>query len=182
VKGDRIDLGCVLMRISRLEAIFRALNESGAEYLIVGGMAVIAHGHVRLTNDLDLVLNLSSAHLSDALESLHALDFRPRIPVKLVDFADHATRTAWRDEKKMVVFSLFNLADPELIIDLFVTEPFDFADEYRRAMWQTFGENIRVPVISLDTLMSMKREAGRPHDLIDLEKLATIRSIQDENA
>ena len=169
------------MRISSLEAIFRALNDAQAEYLVVGGVAVIAHGYVRFTNDLDLVLSLSSDRLAYGLEALDALGFRPRIPVKLVDFADTATRTAWQTEKQMVVFSLFNLDDPELIVDLFVTEPFEFEAEYRNAMWQTFGNDIRVPMISLSRLMDMKRDAGRPHDLVDLEKLAIIQSIKNEN-
>ncbi len=38
------------------EPIFDALNEGGVRYVVVGGFAVVLHGHVRLTVDLDLVL------------------------------------------------------------------------------------------------------------------------------
>lgn len=44
------------MKISSLESILRALAEAEARYLIVGGLAVAAHGYGRLTFDLDLVV------------------------------------------------------------------------------------------------------------------------------
>jgi len=33
--------------------VLRQLNERGVDYLIVGGVAVVSHGVVRLTVDLD---------------------------------------------------------------------------------------------------------------------------------
>jgi hypothetical protein len=40
-----------------LIALCRALNECGARYLIIGGFAVIHHGYVRATEDIDLLLD-----------------------------------------------------------------------------------------------------------------------------
>lgn len=37
--------------------VCRALNESGARYLLIGGFAVIAHGAGRLTKDIDLLID-----------------------------------------------------------------------------------------------------------------------------
>ncbi len=42
------------MKLASLEAIVRALNEGSVRYLIAGGLAVNAHGYVRLTQDVDL--------------------------------------------------------------------------------------------------------------------------------
>ena len=33
------------MKLTTLESVFRALNESGVRYLLVGGLAVNAHGY-----------------------------------------------------------------------------------------------------------------------------------------
>ena len=44
------------MEVLSVEAIVRALNTAKAKYLVVGGLAVNAHGFVRLTRDVDLVL------------------------------------------------------------------------------------------------------------------------------
>jgi hypothetical protein len=40
-----------------VETIMEALNHAGVRYLVVGGLAVVAHGVVRFTADIDLVLD-----------------------------------------------------------------------------------------------------------------------------
>jgi hypothetical protein len=170
------------MRVSSLEAIFRALNNVQAEYLVVGDVAVIAHGHLRYTNDLDLVLNLSSSRLSEALHALSSAGLRPRIPVDIQDFADPNLRAAWQKEYGMIVFNLLHKSQSDLAVDIFVTEPFDFVREYREAKQQEFAEGLFVPVVSLARLIAMKKEVGRPQDLIDAEKLGILSSIPNEKS
>lgn len=56
-----------------LVALCRALNEQGARYLVVGGMAVIQQGYLRATEYIDLLLDKSEQnieHVSKALEIL----------------------------------------------------------------------------------------------------------------
>ncbi|MGH8307715.1 MAG: DUF6036 family nucleotidyltransferase, partial [Gammaproteobacteria bacterium] len=38
--------------------IFAALDKTQVRYVVVGGLAVILHGHIRLTQDLDLLIDL----------------------------------------------------------------------------------------------------------------------------
>jgi hypothetical protein len=170
------------MRVSHLEAIFRALNDVQAEYIVVEGVAVIAHGHMRTTNDLDLVLNLSSDRLPAALHALTSTGLRPRIPVNILEFADARSRARWQQEKGMVVFNLFHLDNPEIVVDIFISEPFDFASEYTQAKLQEFAPGVFVPVVSLSRLIAMKKEVGRSQDLIDVEKLTILQSIADEKS
>lgn len=40
-----------------LVRIARALNETGARYVLIGGFAVIAHGAGRFTKDIDLLID-----------------------------------------------------------------------------------------------------------------------------
>lgn len=47
-----------------------ALNGSRVKYLIVGGLAVIAHGYERLTKDVDLVIGLEPGNISRGLRAL----------------------------------------------------------------------------------------------------------------
>ena len=65
------------MKVASLEAIFRALQEAEARYLVVGGLAVVAHGYIRMTKDLDLLLDLSSESLKRSLTVLQGLGYRP---------------------------------------------------------------------------------------------------------
>ncbi len=90
-----------------LERVFDALNRAGVRYLVVGGVAVVLHGHLRTTHDLDLVLELGAKNVREALRVFAALGFAPRAPVPLESFADPESRARWIREKSLVVFSLW---------------------------------------------------------------------------
>jgi hypothetical protein len=56
-----------------LEMIVKALNDRQVKYLIAGGLAVVAHGYLRFTADIDLLLSMDEANLKEALEAFSAL-------------------------------------------------------------------------------------------------------------
>ena len=58
------------MELHSIETIVKALNDAGVEYIIVGGVAVNAHGFVRMTRDLDLVLRLERQNIVNGLNAL----------------------------------------------------------------------------------------------------------------
>ncbi|HEY6104570.1 MAG TPA: hypothetical protein VIV59_01215, partial [Anaeromyxobacteraceae bacterium] len=76
------------------------------------GVAVVLHGHLRTTADLDLVVSLVPANVRRALAALGGLGFRPRAPVRADDFADPAARAGWAEEEGMTVFSLWSAQVP----------------------------------------------------------------------
>ena len=41
------------MKLKSISTIFQSLNEAGVKYLLAGGLAVVAHGYVRFTADID---------------------------------------------------------------------------------------------------------------------------------
>src|SRR2546426_216040 len=45
-----------------LVRIYRALNDAGARYLLIGGFAVMAHGAGRFTKDIDLLVDDAPAN------------------------------------------------------------------------------------------------------------------------
>src|SRR5437867_219390 len=75
------------MELASVESILGGLATAGARFLVVGGLAVVAHGYVRFTADVDLVLDLSPDNVRVAVAALAALDYRPRVPVPLAAFA-----------------------------------------------------------------------------------------------
>lgn len=158
-----------------IEAIVRALNEARARYLIAGGVAVVAHGYTRFTQDLDIILDLSPDNLHRALPALAALGYRPTVPVPLEQFADAAIREQWSREKQLTVLSLFSDAHPTVVIDLFVQVPVDFDRAYERAARLEVAPSVQATVVGYDDLVGMKAAAGRPKDLADLEKLRVAR-------
>ena len=84
------------MEVRSIEAIVKALNDAKVEYLIVGGLAVNAHGFERFTNDVDLVIGLEPANIKSALHALQAVGYRMSIPVTPEEFANRELREAWR--------------------------------------------------------------------------------------
>lgn len=163
------------MRVADILGLVGGLNEAAVRYLVVGGLAVIAHGYIRATLDIDLVLDLEPANLRRAVAVLEDLEYRPRVPVALVDFIDADTRRRWRDEKNMLAFTVIKGGGvTQSEVDLFLDEPFDFAEAYAEAHVQAHTSGLRIPFVDLQRLRAMKRRAGRPKDLLDLDELARI--------
>ncbi|MEO6514695.1 MAG: hypothetical protein ABIP18_03485 [Steroidobacteraceae bacterium] len=140
-------------------------------YLIVGGLAVAAHGHGRATFDVDLVVQLLSDNIARGVKALENLGYRPTVPVTAAQFADAHHRESWIRDKNMVVFQMRSDHHPETSIDLFVSEPFDFNTEYERAMIGDILPGLPARFVSLETLLRMKESAGRPKDLEDIRQL-----------
>ena len=168
------------MKLSSLEAIATALRDSDVRYLIVGGLAVAAHGHGRATFDIDLVVQLQPENVKRATIALESLGYRPTIPVQARQFADPELRRSWIREKNMVVFQLQSDRHPETCIDLFVSEPFDFDSEYEQALVGEILPGLQTRFIRLETLLRMKETAGREKDLEDIRQLNLLREAGDE--
>jgi hypothetical protein len=159
--------------MTSFEQVIVALNAANVRYLVVGGVAVVLHGHLRTTADLDLVVGLAPENARRAIEALRSLGFVPRAPVPAEQFADPASRQAWISEKGLTVFSLASAALRGLEVDLFVQEPFDFDAAWSRAVRVPLDEAIAT-VASIDDLVALKRASGRPVDLEDVEALLAI--------
>lgn len=165
------------MTRASIEVILSALNAAQVRYLVAGGFAVVAHGYLRFTADLDLVLDLDAENARRTLEVLQRLGYQPRVPVPLAQFADAQARQFWAEHKNMQVFSLASSLHPATEIDLFIAEPFDFASAYAHAAHLSLM-GVEVPVVPLATLLAMKRQAGRPQDLQDIRALEELHGAQ----
>ncbi|MCE9626452.1 MAG: hypothetical protein K8R56_00865 [Candidatus Eisenbacteria bacterium] len=157
-----------------VETLVLALNAAGVRYLIVGGLAVVAHGHVRFTADVDLVLDPDPAAIARALEALARLGYAPRVAVELMDFARADERARWRQEKGMLVLSLHSAAHPATEVDLFLESPFDFEPVWTRGLVAELGPGLPARFVSLADLRAMKRASGRAVDQLDLDALARL--------
>ena len=166
------------MEVRSVEAVVRALNEAKVRYLIVGGVAVNVHGYVRLTMDLDLVIQLKPENIVAAWEAMEKIGYRARIPVSGKDFADDKKRELWRREKGMLVLQFWSDEHRRTQVDVFVREPFDFDREHATAPDHAIVPGVVAKIVGWDTLLQMKREAGRPKDLLDLEMLEKIRRLK----
>ena len=166
-----------------IETIMESLNRAGVRYLVVGGLAVVAHGFVRFTADIDLVLDPEPGAMRRAIEALSGLGYRPRAPVAFAEFADPEKRRTWAREKDLMVFSVFSSQHLATEIDLFVETPFDFERAYAEADRFEVAPGVEATFVGLAELIAMKRRAGRPQDLQDAAELeSTPRAKRERDA
>jgi len=168
--------------VTEIERVLRALEAAGVRYLVVGGVAVVLHGHPRFTADLDLAIALDAANVQAAFAALGTLGYRPRVPVTAELFADRAERDRLVSEKGMTVLSFASPALAMTEVDVFAAPPFDFDEAHARAEQVALGE-VSVRVASIADVIEMKRRVGRPKDLEDvaiLEQLARDRGETED--
>lgn len=159
------------MKLTSFQAIASALETAGVRYLVAGGLAVNAHGYLRFTKDVDLVLHLIPESIEAAFHALSTLGYRPIIPITAKQFSDPALRESWVRDKEMRVLQFWSDSHRETPIDVFVTEPFPFDEEYRRSLVKPLQKTIAVRFVTISTLIRMKEAANRPQDRIDIEHL-----------
>jgi hypothetical protein len=63
------------MKLKSIEKIFKKLNENEVRYLVAGGLAVVAHGYVRFTADIDLILDMTVKNLKRAVKVFNTLGY-----------------------------------------------------------------------------------------------------------
>jgi hypothetical protein len=146
-----------------VERIFATLDTHGVEYVVVGGIAVQVHGHVRMTNDLDLIPAPTPRNLERLATALTELDARVLNPG-----SEHLPINA----QMLPRATLWQFSTPHGDIDVLHDAPgaAPFPQLRERALVIAPGEH-PIPIAGRDDLIRMKRAAGRPTDLADIAAL-----------
>jgi len=150
------------------QQLLRILNEAQVEFILVGGMAAIAHGAARLTQDLDVVYrrtNKNIARLVRALQdrSPYLRDAPPGLPFQ------------W-DERTVQRGLNFTLRTEDGDLDLFGEIIGGGGYEQllpHTIMLRIYGIGCRC--LDLEQLIRVKRAAGRPRDLDAVAELEVLR-------
>ncbi|MEW6620477.1 MAG: DUF6036 family nucleotidyltransferase [bacterium] len=158
------------------EDVFKELNREKVRYLIVGGVAVVLHGVVRLTVDLDIFVDFSKENIEKFALCMKNLGYRPKLPVKIEELQDVKKRKIWIEEKEAKVFSLFHLTKHEEHLDIFIYEPIPFEDAYQKRKI-VVAKGMEIPVVSIDDLIKMKEIAGREQDWADISALKDLKEL-----
>jgi hypothetical protein len=151
--------------------VLRAFVEKDIDFAVAGGFAVVAHGAVRVTMDLDLALALTTQDLQKSWNTLKELGFRCKLPITAAQFSDPKKLTALAVEKNMKAVSFFHEKQPFLVVDLLFTEEFRFTESDIERM-PLFG--VDCPVLNKKTLIKLKTAAGRDKDLDDIRALKAL--------
>lgn len=135
----------------------QSLNDNDVSYLVIGGYALAFHGHPRYTKDLDIWIELEDSNAARVVQALQAFGFAS-LGLKPDDFLEPDT--------------VIQLGYPPSRIDLLIgLQGASFAESFSNRLVELI-DGISVNVINRSNLIQLKREAGRPQDLADLDNLS----------
>lgn len=145
------------------ERILQALAEYEVDYVLIGGLAVQTHGHVRTTNDADLIPAPDPANLERLAAALRSLEARALNP------GEEDTEINAKMLPKATIWQ-FVTRDGGIDVMHEVPGGRSFGELSKGALHVQLGD-LDVPVVSLDDLIQMKLARGRPVDLADVAAL-----------
>lgn len=148
--------------------LLRCLNDAHVEFVLVGGVAAVAHGSARLTQDLDVVYARDPRGVERLVEAL--APHRPYLrgaPPGLPFVWDSTTI------RRGLNFTLTTeFGDLDLLGE--ITDGGRYEDLLPHCVeLELFGMSCRC--LDIDTLIRVKRAAGRPKDLEAVAELEVLR-------
>lgn len=156
-------------------ALLSALAEGEVDFIVVGGLAVGAHGHPRGTKDVDIVPEPSRENLERLAALLDRLDYEildaeefDSSELEHPDLEGLGNGGSWILRTKFGRLDILQHLEPDL--DYVALDEESIEDV-------VFGA--RVKFCGYRHLVAMKEAAGRDQDLVDLARLRAIRESDD---
>lgn len=148
--------------------LLTSLNRHAVQFLLVGGMAGVVHGHVRTTQDMDLWLKSDEETKTNLILALEENEVAGAAYLKDVPLIFGWTSVA--------VGKYGFTLDMGYALKAFSEVDFDAC--YERAIDVTF-DGVSFKVIQLNDLITEKLATGRPKDIGDVEELI---KLNDRNS
>lgn len=141
------------------DRVIAALIKHDVDFMIIGGIAVIYHGHVRDTKDMDLFVRPTSENARRTVAALEEAGLGCSELTPEVFTADNG----------------ISIGEAPVMLDVLSKLPgVTFDEAWARRETSVYGEQ-KVNYIGLDDLIKNKRAVGRTADLADVEKLEIAR-------
>lgn len=147
---------------SAFERLLGDLSKADVDYILVGGLAVAFCGHVRATEDVDILVQVDDENLARLLEVL-------------ADFGEGAATELDMDD--------FELKEGAVrVVEDFPLDIFTQMSGYRYGDLESMTEMRRVNDhsvhhLNIEGLIALKKDSHRPKDQMDV---AALRRIQEE--
>ena len=142
--------------------ILKALNHHEAEYLLIGGYAVIFHGYDRTTGDMDIWLKPDNKNKIKIIAALREIGFDD-------ESLDHLNNY---DFTTTVMFYLG--LEPQKIEFITKLSLLDFDESNAKKKFCVIDDEFKIPVLHFNDLVLSKFNTGRIKDQADIEELQKI--------
>lgn len=140
--------------VEDLISLCRKLNENKVAYVLIGGFAVILHGSVRTTKDIDLLVDPSVGNIQSLKKVLSTLP-------------DNAVAEILDSDVEK--YEVVRVAD-EIVVDLMAKACGINYEEAKAGIQIVDVEGVKIPIASKELLIRMK-DTIRYSDKIDVEFL-----------
>lgn len=141
--------------------IFKTLNDNNVGYLLIGGMASILYGVSVKTYDIDIAFESTISNAELLIKSIKEI------------FGDNVTDTT---SDILIQYSMATIVNANPILDLFSVNSKIFNTIYNRREILNI-DNVEIPVMSLDDLIS---EKSVPRDEKEKEVLEWLKIIKNK--
>lgn len=147
-----------------IQKLLKSLVENKVMFLVIGAWALPAYGYTRSTYDIDIFFEPTKANVGRIIKALEVVGYR--------GFEDLSTEDLLN---KKTLFRQYVL---DTDIHPFVAGA-EFKDTWKKKK-ETVIEGVKVYIPDLDSLIKMKKAAGRNKDLADLEHLEEIKKLKSK--
>ena len=148
-----------------IDALAKALDRTGAPWMIIGGIAIVAHGVRRLTTDIDAAVQGDAVDVRTLLAQFSKSKIRPRI---------HDAQAFARNN--LILLMRHEPTGVDLDVSL-AWSGFE-RDALQSRTKLAFGRS-RVPMAKPEDLVVFKLVAGRPKDIEDAQALVALHPQMD---
>jgi predicted nucleotidyltransferase len=146
--------------------IFQTLDDYGVDYLAIGGWAVVAHGYVRATVDIDFVADQDADNIERLARALASMGARLRgVDADKLD-NDPTDPEVLGNGASLTMETDFGPID--FLNDVPGARPYV---QMRDRSIETSAAGVRIRVVGLDDLIAMKEASGRDRDHLDIREL-----------
>lgn len=154
------------------DPLLRSLRDHDVDFVVIGGHAVCHHGFIRTTEDLDVVVDPTAVNR----KRLHAMLMA--VGASWLSNEKDSATGLWREVPVSWPYveatPLMMLCTSHGPLDVFTYIP-GFPEVAVEDIFSTASTWQGVKYVSLPWLVKMKRKAGRPRDIEDIEQLQDAR-------
>lgn len=148
--------------------IINSFNKIGLRYVLVGGAALVIHGFPRSTLDIDIYIPAEKDALNKLFQAAKALRLESEQTAILnISHLPNLFSNQW------ICFSYGG----QDVLDVFLSEAKEFNKLYENSE-EKQDKEISIRVASLRDLEVLKKSAGRPIDLSDIELIKQFKKYK----
>lgn len=153
------------------ERLLEVLADSGLSFVVIGGVAAIAHGATTATQDLDIAMELTPDEIRKLLGAL--------APYNPVHFTRPDLPLVAENAESLAEFRLLMVETDLGRLDvLSEVEPFESVDDVPTVRLPLLPERL-FEVVDLDALIAIKAHVGRGKDKILEQELRAVKERRD---